>query len=241
MNLRYLTLAVVSSLAWGCRSHSLRAGKDAAVGDLVAASDRSAAGDQGAGDVATERAGDSVQPASVIGGTAGNVYGGICPGSPPPDGTSCGTVPGFCQYGDDPRLQFCLTNAACTPSGGWQVTPPQASCSPAPDPGPCPASADSARDKPCSVEGSFCVYESTPCGCTACGLPGSFAEGHCPGTLTWHCAGPYRGADSRCPPYLRNLGTVCDIEDASCCLGCLCYTCSSGVWTGPPPPTRCGL
>ncbi len=221
MNRAAAALAVVLWSSWGCWSPSSSTNPDAAAFDSAPKYDGG------------ERA------ASVIGGSAGNVYGGICPPSRPMDGASCGSTPGFCQYGDDPRLQFCLTNAACS-DGGWQVLPPQDSCPPAPDPGPCPASADEARDQPCAVAGSFCVYGSTPCGCTGCGVSGSFAEGSsCSRAPTWHCAGPYRGSDPRCPPYLRNLGTVCDIEGASCCLGCLCYTCSGGVWTGPPPPTQC--
>jgi hypothetical protein len=175
---------------------------------------------------------------SVIGGSAANVYGGICPPVQPIDGSNCGSVPGNCQYGEDPRLQFCVTNTSCTNHGTWHVIPPKDSCPPAPDPGTCPASADDARDIACDIAGSFCVYGETPCGCTACGVPGSFAEGFCPGTPTWHCA-TFSPLDPRCPPYPRNLGTTCDTDSLTCWRGCLWETCLAGVWTGMPPPTIC--
>src|SRR6266852_838830 len=68
-------------------------------------------------------------------GAGGSGPGGMCPSTPPAEGTAC-TPPrdagsslfgasAHCSWGDDPRPQ-CRTTARC--DGTWHVTAPDASC-----------------------------------------------------------------------------------------------------------------
>ncbi len=159
----------------------------------------------------------------VVGGSADYVYGGQCPSSPPADGATCVPAPeGYdvvCEYGDDPRGELCHTLATCA-HDIWSVVAISLSCRPPHDPGTCPASADDARNQPCAVSGSFCVYGDVPCECTSCPGGGGLDLRSCPGTPTWRCATPDPSNDPNCPPAARNFGTTCDVESIVCDFGC---------------------
>jgi hypothetical protein len=158
----------------------------------------------------------------ITGGSADNVYGDLCPSSPPVDGTACVPVledEVVCEYGDDPRGELCHVAAICI-HNAWSVLEVSPSCPPARDPGTCPASADDARDQPCAVSGSFCVFGPIPCECTSCPAGGGLDLKTCPGAPTWHCAAGNPANDPGCPPARRNLGTTCEDEALDCDYGC---------------------
>jgi hypothetical protein len=172
----------------------------------------------------------------VIGGSAGYVYGGQCPPSPPADGSACVPAPQgddvICEYGDDPRGELCHALATCVHQT-WNVVGVSPSCRPARDPGACPASAEAARDQSCAVSGSFCIFGVVPCECTSCTGGRGLDLQSCAGDTTWHCAAANPSNDPACPPAARNLGTTCDTESIMCEYGCPSdnvRTCARGIW-----------
>ena len=180
----------------------------------------------------------------IVGGSAGYVYGGPCPSSAPADGSACVPDPEnavVCEYGDDPRGVLCHVLAICAHQI-WSVVEVSASCPPARDPGTCPASAEEAREQPCAVSASFCVFGPVPCECTSCPAGGGLDLTTCTGDPTWHCAAAGAINDPACPPSPRNWGTTCDTESLECNYGCQppnVRTCARGVWVPSQSPVSC--
>ncbi len=84
--------------------------------------------------------------------------------------------------------------------------------------------------QPCSVDGTFCTFGDTLCGCSQC-LQGSCMA---PPT-TRHCAPP--PTTPGCPPLLPNDGTPCTIDPSvMCTYGYPCggsgitVECPYGLW-----------
>lgn len=128
-----------------------------------------------------------------------------CPGSPPANGTVCGSVGLQCEYGTAPR-PACNTVAVCQ-GNRWQVTTAE--------PGLCPSS-QACPTKPDGISfgqacgASFpamCVY---PLGVCSCDKPVPAADA---GTEPrWTCDNPRAGCDSPAP----HIGSQCSQFGMTC-------------------------
>ena len=163
-------------------------------------------------------------------GAGGTSAGGVCPTSPPGDGTDCqepwvGFPSAHCAYGDDPRPE-CRTRALCS-NGAWVVSEPEASvCGEPPLPDECPSAVS--IGSACTTANLNCWYaDGTRCTCSPC--QGGSAWPVC-GTIDppqWACVTP----DASCPNPLPNAGDACTEEQQQCGLDCeLPISCQDGVW-----------
>ena len=208
---------LVLLLTLGCDGESppADAGTDGGVAEMDAGRDAGTVGE----DAGEPEDGGSADDGGVVTDAGPS---GPCPASLP-SGGSCDEPGLVCSYGDDPRLS-CRDRATCT-DGSWTAEMPD--CAPLERSG-CPAEMPGAVDTCEGMEGTYCEYGDSACGCTNC------FGGPCGGTPMWDCT--TAPADERCPRETPNAGAACSDEGLVCDYGTCSIgtqaslTCTDGAW-----------
>lgn len=148
-------------------------------------------------------------------------------GAPCTGGTSLGTGPALCEYGDDLR-SACNTVASCGADARWVVQPPDvdAGC-PSLRSSFCPPTFAAGADAGIVCTAAFaCDYPEGICGC---GWVSSDIDGGL--TYGWTCA----PQPALCPSTRPRWGTACATEGLQCAYSGPCYT----PPFVPAEPTEC--